>query len=134
MGQLMMAGINRLQEYDEILKRKGDSIIARFRHKDTQKEHPIDRHPFLLEYLRYCVCKLYGIGGELEEHKAAYSVFVFLYWKTGQISYGEMVKNIGGDKGNHCRSVKQVMQEQDQLRIKKNQYLQQKVEEFYKNM
>lgn len=125
---------NSMSKYDGVLSRQGEAIMAKMIAKDTKRQEPVDRHPFLVEYLKYCVCKLYGILGDIEKDKSAYSVFVFLYWKTTQISYAQMIKRIGGDKSSHSIRIKEVTREQDDTRKAKNLYLQQKAEEFYKNM
>ncbi len=126
--------IAQYDEYDQVLSRKAETIISKMIEKDTKREQPVDRHPFFIEYIRYCVCKLYGIMGDLENHKQAHAVFVFLYWKTTQESYATIIKRIGGDKATHSRAIKQVTMESDKTRLNKNMYLQQKAEDFYRKM
>lgn len=124
----------RLQNYDEVLDKKRDVIIERMVQHDTQKSAPIDRHPYFIEYAKYCICKIYGLTTSVEENADAYNILVYLYWKTFNISYTEIIKRVGGSKSQHSVRIQKVMQSKDPKTVSILTYLEKKSQEFYKLM
>ena len=132
-------------EYDEVIGRKANSLKDKLLKSDIKQTKPIDRIPYLLEFIEYCICKIYGIpypldhpdNKELEKtpvHKYATCLVVYLYWKVTDHSYSIIVEKIGGNKSDIFRKVQTISGERDEKQLKKIKFLQKKVEEFYKNI
>lgn len=131
---------SRLQQYNDVLAKKKDSILEEVAFADAASEKPIDKKKYLMQYVDYCICKVYGVKAPAyrkgqprlfdKGNKYAGSLYLYFYWKLMDESYRKMAENLGSNRTDVGRRIQSIIDEANTSDLAKQKYIQTQINNF----